>query len=344
MDKRRLSFSFSVLALVLSMIACNLPNAAVPTSQVVVVTATPPPGTTNIPVTSPSEIVQVSATTTPSPVPNTLTPTATNLAPTETPTQTPTQTVTSVPCNQVAFVEDVTYPDDTVIVTSKSFTKTWRFKNTGSCTWTSGYQLVFTQGDKMSGPDSQPLTNGTVPPNGTVDVSVSLVSPSSEGTFRGYWKMRDPQGVTFGLKSGAFWVQIVTKAPAALPGITLVAPVIPLLKIPDLYVSEFTISPSTPIKGQPAHVRIGVYNKGTGASSHFNVSWFGLSTYVNPSCAWGVPSLAANGGLILECDFAYPSSYALNLSTKVVVDTTNLVLELDESNNQRTISPFGVKP
>ena len=117
-------------------------------------------------------------------------------------------TVTSQPCNMASFVDDVTIKDNTNITVSTGFTKTWRLKNVGSCTWTSGYQLVFDSGDQMGGPGSQQLTNGTVAPGQTIDVSVNLVAPSNPGTYKGNWKLKEPGGAVFGLSTGPFWVQI----------------------------------------------------------------------------------------------------------------------------------------
>jgi len=138
-------------------------------------------------------------------------------------TNTPAVTVTPspVPCNAASFIADVTTPDDTAIKVNTAFVKTWRLKNTGSCTWTSGYQLVFDSGDIMGGPASQQLTAGTVAPGQTLDVSVNLTAPASAGTYKGNWKLREPGGQTFGLSTGAFWVQIkaVTEAAAEWPTI-----------------------------------------------------------------------------------------------------------------------------
>ena len=36
-------------------------------------------------------------------------------------------------------------PDNTEIAAGTTFVKTWRLKNNGSCTWTSGYSRVFLQ-------------------------------------------------------------------------------------------------------------------------------------------------------------------------------------------------------
>ena len=120
---------------------------------------------------------------------------------------------TPQPCNRASFVEDITIPDNTPITVGKAFTKTWKLKNVGSCTWTSGYQLIFDSGDQMGGPSSQQLTNGTVAPGQTIDVSINLVAPNSTGTYKGNWKLKDSGGAVFALSTGPFWVQI--KATAA---------------------------------------------------------------------------------------------------------------------------------
>jgi len=141
----------------------------------------------------------------------------TTSAPTDTQQAAPTtsaQAATSTPiCNLASFVSDVTIKDDTEITVNSNFTKTWKLKNVGTCTWTSGYSLVFDSGDKMGGNDSQQLTNSTVGPGQTIDVSVDLKAPGTKGTYKGNWKLKDPNGVIFGLSTGPFWVQI--KAVAA---------------------------------------------------------------------------------------------------------------------------------
>jgi peptidoglycan hydrolase-like protein with peptidoglycan-binding domain len=68
----------------------------------------------------------------------------------------------------------------------------------------------------MGGPSSFQLTNGTVAPGQTIDVSVNLKAPGSPGTYKGNWKMREPGGVLFGLSTGPFWVQIKAKSAAAV--------------------------------------------------------------------------------------------------------------------------------
>jgi hypothetical protein len=142
-----------------------------------------------------------------------------NVPATLTPTLIPPSATTI--CNQASFVEDVSVPDGTTLQVNEHFTKTWRLKNVGSCAWTSGYQLVFDHGDKMSGPDSKQLTTGVINPGQNIDVSVDLVAPSSAGNYKGYWMLREPGGAIFGLSTGAFWVDIQTANPTLIP-LTLV--------------------------------------------------------------------------------------------------------------------------
>ena len=152
----------------------------------------------------------LSASETPPPPSETVTATATASL-TLTPTGTSTITLTPQPCDAAAFVKDVTYSDGAEVFGGAAFTKTWRLKNVGTCTWTSGYKLLFDSGDRMSAPDTVTLTGGTVPPGATVDVSVDLKAPSDEGTYQGYFRIRNPSGVVFGIgpaASGAFWVKI----------------------------------------------------------------------------------------------------------------------------------------
>lgn len=139
--------------------------------------------------------------------------TATPLLPTSTPvpTNTPFPTATAVSyCDWVNFIKDVTIPDGTKFAPGETFTKTWRLKNQGTCTWTSDYMLVFTSGDPMGGTTALRLP-GNVYPGQTVDVSVTLTAPTKRGHFIGYWMLRNPSGLLFGYgdrASQAFYVEI----------------------------------------------------------------------------------------------------------------------------------------
>jgi hypothetical protein len=131
---------------------------------------------------------------------------------TSTPTSTsvPTKTPTPEPCDLAAFVEDITIEDGTTLSPGYEFTKTWRLKNAGVCTWTPGYALVFVEGDQMKASSVVDLL-GDVKPGQTVDLSVKMVAPEGAGTYKGYWMLRNKSGNLFGLSprgNEVFWVDI----------------------------------------------------------------------------------------------------------------------------------------
>ena len=201
-------YKLIITTLILTLItsACNLPSGNDETSEGLIYTLAAQTLTAAASTQASGQQATEATATTDTTV--AFTPTSTQAAPAAP------QSATSTPvCNLASFVSDVTIKDDTEITVNSNFTKTWKLKNVGTCTWTSGYSLVFDSGDKMGGPDSQQLTNSTVGPGQTIDVSVDLTAPGSKGTYKGNWKLKDPNGVIFGLSTGPFWVQI--KAVAA---------------------------------------------------------------------------------------------------------------------------------
>ena len=126
---------------------------------------------------------------------NTTVPTNTTIAPPtiQPPTVPPTSTQM---CDKSQFIADITIPDGTILAPGTAFTKTWRIKNTGTCSWTPSYTIVFDHGDQMSGPSAQALV-GNVNPGQTADISINLTAPATNNHYVGYWKLRNAAGVTF---------------------------------------------------------------------------------------------------------------------------------------------------
>lgn len=146
---------------------------------------------------------------TPTSVPATVTPLPPTSTPVPTNTSLPSPTAVSY-CDWVAFIQDVTIPDGARFTAGETFTKTWRLKNRGTCTWMSDYMLVFARGDKM-GETTAVRLPGSVAPGQTVDVSVTLKAPDTRGNFTGYWMLRNPSGLLFGFGNNAnqaFYVDI----------------------------------------------------------------------------------------------------------------------------------------
>jgi len=113
--------------------------------------------------------------------------------------------------DRASFVSDVTIPDNTYLSPGQSFVKTWRLRNSGTCTWTTDYALVSAGGHSLGAPSSVPLPEA-VAPGGTVDLSVTLTAPTANGAYEGKWQLRNAEGSLFGTGAdadGAFWVRII---------------------------------------------------------------------------------------------------------------------------------------
>jgi len=129
---------------------------------------------------------------------------------------TPPPTATLGCTDRAQFVSDASVPDGMLFAPGAAFVKTWRLMNVGTCTWTRSYNLVFFSGDPMSGPGGIPVPV-TVAPGATVDLSVSLIAPGSNGTYQGNWKLRNSNGLLFGVP-GEFWVKVtVGQTPTPTP-------------------------------------------------------------------------------------------------------------------------------
>lgn len=104
-------------------------------------------------------------------------------------------------CNNSAFEADVTIPDFSEMEPGRNFVKTWRIRNTGTCTWDEGYELVYIGG---SNPDLDPYdvefdsSDDFVTGGESVDLSVELTTPCDPGDYEGHWRMRTDQGAYFG--------------------------------------------------------------------------------------------------------------------------------------------------
>lgn len=111
-------------------------------------------------------------------------------------------------CTDTAvLLRDVTIPDDTQLKPGEKFIKTWEFKNNGTCPWIN-YKLSFNAGDQMSAPLSAPITDTA--PKETVQASVELTAPSTNGTYTAYFTLNDAneKNIPIGIEK-TFWVRIV---------------------------------------------------------------------------------------------------------------------------------------
>jgi hypothetical protein len=86
----------------------------------------------------------------------------------------------------------------------EEFTKTWTLLNSGTCSWYSGYQLVFISGYQMDG-DSPQYISSEISPGESVTFSIEMEAPSTEGTYTGTWELQTSDGTAI----ATVWVKII---------------------------------------------------------------------------------------------------------------------------------------
>jgi uncharacterized protein YkwD len=135
--------------------------------------------------------------------------------PSLTETSVPLPTVQTGCTDRALYVKDLTIPDNTSLRPGEAFTKTWQLKNTGTCIWNGRYALIFVGGERMGAVITTPLTE--TPPGATLDISVNLTAPSTDGAYTALFELRNPRGTSIYIGSvTSIWVKIrVGNAPAA---------------------------------------------------------------------------------------------------------------------------------
>ncbi len=199
MKEHKTHYNRIVLSLILALLlgACRGQSAAAPTPDMAVI-ATSVAATLQAQAPSATPTSEFTATATATP-----TETAT---PTQTPTSTSTPTATRPPatntptvaCNQASFIADVTIPDGMRVSKNETFTKIWRVRNSGSCTWSANYTVVFNSGSNLASTSSFKL-GSEVKPGGTIDISITMTAPNSNGTVQSGWNLRSENGTNFGV-------------------------------------------------------------------------------------------------------------------------------------------------
>lgn len=144
---------------------------------------------------------------TPTTLPPTLAPAAST--PTFFPTDTPVPTLeppTPVPpcTDDLSWLADLTYADDTLVLPAQSIDKQWSVQNTGACDWDTRYTLRNINGETLGAAAEIPLYPARA--GAQVILRIVFVAPSAAGTVRSEWQAAGPDGALFG---DMVYIQIV---------------------------------------------------------------------------------------------------------------------------------------
>ena len=109
----------------------------------------------------------------------------------------------TTPCYNATFVSDVTLPDGSFLTTGQTYVKTWRIRNSGSCSWSSGFQLEHTNrsGNAFSINDTGYINLPNAGPGTVVDISVNLTAKTgfaSNQEYQANFRFRTSNGTYFG--------------------------------------------------------------------------------------------------------------------------------------------------
>ncbi len=113
------------------------------------------------------------------------------------------------------FLEDLSYPDGSLIEPGVELEKRWSVQNSGTCDWGPGYRLVHVGTDPFTAPREIAL----YPASSGADAvwRVVLVAPSSPGDYISRWQAQNPEGEPFG---DEVYLLVVIPTPTRTPTIT----------------------------------------------------------------------------------------------------------------------------
>ena len=113
------------------------------------------------------------------------------------------------PCYKAAFEGDENIPDGTWFYVDELFTKRWRIKNVGSCTWDVGLNAIWVEGELMDADSVVAFITEPVPPNGYAELLITFEGPPEPGTYTSYWMLRASDGTIFGFGPyGKSWIWV----------------------------------------------------------------------------------------------------------------------------------------
>ena len=189
-NKRIILAAFALSVLIL--ISCNLVTVLQP-APVVAANVTPIPATATPPDQPPQPILQATDPSQRVQVPSTPLPPAPTLVVSD-----PTPTATITVCDQAQLVSEGNQPVGTVFHSGDAVVKTWQVMNSGSCTWTTDYKVVFDHGYDFVSTRSVNLVKPVVPGQ-TVNIILTFHAPDPQGNYASYWNLEDPNGTIFGV-------------------------------------------------------------------------------------------------------------------------------------------------
>jgi hypothetical protein len=105
------------------------------------------------------------------------------------------------------YLQDINYPDGSLVAPGQSVEKQWAVENNGSCDWDGRYRLKLIEGFPALGAAAE-LALYPARAGSQASLSLTFTAPLDAGTYRTAWQALDPQGQPFG---DAIYMEIIVQ-------------------------------------------------------------------------------------------------------------------------------------
>ncbi len=106
----------------------------------------------------------------------------------------------------LAFLNDVTIPDYSIVAPGSTLDKQWLVQNSGSCNWDSRYRLRMVGGVALGASPEQALYPARAGMQATLRIVFTALLEAGE--YFSEWQAFDAKGIPFG---GSFFIKIVVQ-------------------------------------------------------------------------------------------------------------------------------------
>ena len=123
-------------------------------------------------------------------------------------TPVPNATLPTLCYNSLRFIEDVNYPDGSVVRPGEKIEKLWQVENNGTCNWDSRYKMMLVEGDQLGAPAElslYPARSGS-----QAELRVIFIAPRESRYYKSTWQAYGPDGQAFG---DPFYIDIFVQTP-----------------------------------------------------------------------------------------------------------------------------------
>ncbi len=115
------------------------------------------------------------------------------------PTSFPAETTTPVQncTDSLKYIQDINYPDGTVVSGGQSIDKQWLVENNGTCNWEGNYSLKLLNGYTSMGAAGEMILR-PAQAGSQLTITINFTAPSLPGPYRTAWQAYNPDGIAFG--------------------------------------------------------------------------------------------------------------------------------------------------